>query len=363
MRLHKGDTTSPGPSTGPCAFWTPLVPSVTLQSVYFKLETCNPTGSYKDRFTAAEVERMMRLGIASCFATSSGNTGSSLAAYCARHGIRCTIVVPDSTPAGKIAQMQAHGARTLLLRDFVTNPEITSRTLEMLAARGHLVASAYRYCPDGMAGVESMAHEIGAQYPDVKHIFVPVGGGGLFTAICRGIGTGPWRGGSPPAEQRPVPRGKTRPSGGVVEGVRVHAIQPEGCSTVAAAFERGDDRIVPVTSTTRISGLAVPFDIDASLALQELRRVGGFALTVSDDEVWRAQREMLVKEGIYCEPAGAAALAGLHRACARGLIRNGEPAVCLVTGHGFKDPDSIQAAGRQHPARTCSIEELAELVE
>src|SRR5580700_12116825 len=83
-------------------------PSLHLDRLYFKLENCNPSGSYKDRFSAAEMGRVLRLGARSCVATSSGNTGSSLAAYCARYGLKCLIVVNESAPTGKLEQMQAH---------------------------------------------------------------------------------------------------------------------------------------------------------------------------------------------------------------------------------------------------------------
>ncbi len=334
---------------------TPLVESVSigkslrLEALYFKLETCNPSGSYKDRFAAAEMSRMLNAGVRACVATSSGNTGSALAAYSARYGVACAIVVNQHAPAGKLYQMQAHGARVIRVRDFATEPAVTMQVYDLLAELSKsegipLVVSAYRYCPEGMAGVESLSEEIARQAPQrLDHVFVPVGGGGLFTAVCRGF--------SRPANAKP----------------RVHAIQPEGCSTVVASFERGDTKIRPVNSTTGISGLSVPFDIDGSLALSELRRSGGFGLAVSDEEVLDAQRLLLGREGIYTEPAGATALAGLLRARREGRISEAGTAVCLVTGHGFKDPNSVERAAAQHPAvlteagqlKSCLMEAIA----
>jgi threonine synthase len=289
----------------------------------FKLESCNPTGSYKDRFVAAEVARLLRNGSTACVATSSGNTGSSLAAYCARYGLRCAIVVNHGAPSGKLMQMQSHGAVLLRVRDFVSNPRVTQQVFADLhefttVHNAPLVVSAYRHCPSGMEGVESLGHELSGR---ADHVFVPVGGGGLYTAVARGLGT----------------------------SARVHAVQPARCSTVAAAFARGDDEIRPVHSTTRISGLAVPFDIDASLALSHLRANGGYAFAVEDEEVFEMQALLLSEEGIYCEPAGAAALAGMRRALERGVIGRGESIACVVTGHGFKDLDSIAEAAALHP--------------
>src|SRR4051794_15241062 len=92
---------------------TPLIASVRSRTLLFKLENCNPSGSYKDRFAAAEVARIVSQGATACMATSSGNTGSALAAYSARAGVRCHIFVNHDAPAGKLAQMQAHGAQVV----------------------------------------------------------------------------------------------------------------------------------------------------------------------------------------------------------------------------------------------------------
>jgi threonine synthase len=314
---------------------TPLVASARIGPergagrLFFKLESCNPTASYKDRFVAAEVTRILRSGARACIATSSGNTGASLAAYCARYGLLCLIIVNADAPAGKLAQMQAHGARVIRIPGFVSDPAITNavfRQLEELAESRNVpfVISAYRYCPEGMSGVESIAHELASQAPDVEHVFVPVGGGGLYTAVVQGF-----------------------QSAGRVP--RIHAVQPEGCSTVAASFARGDQEVRPVISTTRVSGLSVPFDIDAGRALERLRACGGHAFEVSDDAIFAAQA-MLMQDGIYSEPAGAATLAGWLRAIEQRVVHPEDPAICLVTGHGSKDPLSVDAIARQYPA-------------
>jgi threonine synthase len=221
---------------------TPLVrsicigPALGVRNVFFKLENRNPSGSYKDRFVATEVTRILRIGARACVATSSGNTGSSLAAYCSRYGIACAIVVNDSTPIGKLEQMQAHGAHVFRVHGVIRSAQITTQVFDCLSKlaldhRVPLIISAYRYCPEGMAGVESMAHELQSKLmTGIDHVFVPVGGGGLYSAVCRGFERG----------------SGCRP--------RVHAVQPNGCSTVVATFERGDNNIRAVESTTRISG-------------------------------------------------------------------------------------------------------------
>lgn len=322
---------------------TPLVRSQRLarqlgvSRLYFKLESTNPSGSYKDRFVAAEMTAMLAAGARACVATSSGNTGSALAAYCARYDVRCAIMVNEAAPEGKLSQMRAHGARVIRVKGFGADAAVTEEVFRLLAELARedgvpLVVSAYRHCPTGMAGVESLGRELREQAgPEPHHVFVPVGGGGLYTATARGLAGSRWP---------------------------VHVVQPEGCLTVAAAWRRGDREIRPVQSTTRISGLSVPFDIDASLALEHLLANGGAAFAVSDDEVYECQRLLLTLEGIFAEPAGATALAGLRRALAEGRIQPGDPAICLVTGTGFKDPESVAAAASAHPDTLLPAAEL-----
>ena len=244
----------------------------------------------------------------------------------------------ENAPAAKLVQMQAHGAVILRVPGFVSSAEITRGAFEILqhfaaASYTPLIVSAYRHCPTGMAGVQAISSEVVAALPDVRHVFVPVGGGGLYSAVVRGFLHLPCR---------PL----------------IHAVQPVGCPTVLQAFQSGADSAQGVESTTAISGLSVPFDIDASLALQLLRQNGGLAIGVTDEEVFAAQKLLFRSEGIYAEPAGATALAGYLKALAKGQIRPSEPAVCLVTGHGFKDLNSAMKIAAEAVSETVRVEQL-----
>jgi threonine synthase len=304
--------------------------------LWFKLESCNPTGSYKDRFIVREMERIVASGARLVLATSSGNTGAALAAYSARAGIRCVIVVSPEAPSGKVAQMRAHGACVVRVPGFTTDAAVTERVMgalrECSAARGvPLVVSAFRYCPVGMAGVSTIAGELLELAP--KHVFVPVGGGGLYVAVVRGF----------------------RAAG---VDARVHAVQPAGCGTVVDAWAAGSAVAAAAAGMTRVSGLSVPVDIDATLALGLLYENGGRGIAVSDEEVFAAHRRLLGEEGVFCEPAGAAAAAGWLRAVAAGWVGEGERAVCLVTGHGGKDPASIAAAAEMVDSPMVAAEDM-----
>lgn len=305
-------------------------------NLWFKLELCQPTGSYKDRFVAREMERVTASGARMVLSTSSGNTGASLAAYSARAGIRCVVLVSPDAPAGKVAQMRAHGACVVRVPGFTTDAALTVRVMTLLRAvceeRGlPLIVSAFRYCPYGMEGVSAIADELATLAP--RHVFVPVGSGGLYAAVVRGFA----RSGT---------------------AVQVHAVQPDGCGTVVHAWREGRTEAAPATGATQVSGLSVPMDIDATLALTLLYENGGKGIPVTDEEVFSAHRRMLREEGIFCEPAGATAAAGWLKAVAEGWVDAGERAVCLVTGHGGKDAASIGMAAEQVPSPLVAAEEL-----
>jgi threonine synthase len=237
--------------------------------------------------------------------------------------------------------MRAHGAAIVQVKGFISSPSVTAHAYVLLSQLAvehkiRLIVSAYRISPEGMAGVESLSKELEAQSSGVlDHIFVPVGGGGLLSAVSRGF-----------------QNSSLRP--------RIHAVQPAGCSTVVSAFERGEQTIHPVESTTQISGLSVPFDLDANLALSYVRDSGGAGISCTDAEIYDAQRDLLMREGICGEPAGAAALAGLQVAVRRGLVDRNGSIVCLVTGHGLKDRESIRAAGAASQPPLIAIEHLKE---
>ena len=301
-----------------------------IPNLYFKLETVNPSGSYKDRFAAAAVAMLLQRKANACLATSSGNTGAALAAYCAAAGLPCLLVVVDGTPIGKLKQMQLYGAETLMVKGFGKDQVITEKvfsTLNELASTHDTTVqiSAYQYAPEGMAGVETIAFELAEWLADRKaQVFSPAGGGGLTLAVVRGFA-----------------RWKEAHSDFVLPSV--HCVQPEGNNTIAGALAAGEARATLVAeSTTAISGLQVPNVIDGDEVISHCRASGGTGHLVADQEVFALQENLARQEGIYCEPAGAVALAGALQAVRRGIISADESVVCLITGHGFKDPTSVE---------------------
>lgn len=306
---------------------TPLVrskhigPALGLPNLYFKLENLNPTGSYKDRFASRLISDMVRAGHKTCIATSSGNTGAALAAYSAAARIKCIIVVVDGAPVPKLRQMQLYGAQLLMIRDFGKSATLTDQVfgeLQSLSSSQNLPlpVSAYKFCPVGMTGVETISHEIVDSLGEDVEIFVPAGGGGLTLAVARGIIA---KGG----------KGK------------VHCVQPSGNDTIASSL-RNNLPAKPVPgSTTQVSGLQVANVLDGQEVVEACQSLKGNGYVVEDSDVFTWHKKLATEEGIFSEPAGAVALAGLARAVALNEVDPAQKYVCLVTGSGFKDMASV----------------------
>jgi len=333
---------------------TPLVPSRSIgpkagfKQLYFKLESVNPTGSYKDRFAAAAVADMRMQGKKRCIATSSGNTGSALAAWCAAAGLDCHIAIVETAPQGKLLQMLAYGAKLYRIRGFGTDPDITQQTLETVQQIGDkpdsaLQISAFQYSPAGMNGVQTISFELIDQLDRPPgHVFCPAGGGGLTLAVARGF-----------ANSR----------SGIASDVvqpKIHCVQPQGNNTIAGPLASGSEEASPVQCTTLISGLQVPNVIDGDEVIAACRASGGTGHVVEDEEIYTLQSRLASEEGIFCEPAGAVALAGALRAMRTQTVNAEESVVCLVTGSGFKDMDSVE---RHVATHECPLLDLGQLSE
>lgn len=320
---------------------TPLVKSnrigkaLGLDRLYFKLEQTNPTGSYKDRFASFAIADLLQKKSPVCIATSSGNAGSALSAYAAAAGIKCFLAIVDGAPIGKLMQMRAYGAETLMVKGFGLDTQVTNDVMDGLQALAKGLGipvhiSAYHYSPLAMEGVQTMAFEIAEEIPGFQgHLFPPVGGGGMTLAIIRGFK-------------------KWKESHSDFQIPKVHCVQPAGNDTIATALRNGRDKAQPLERClSAISGLQVPNVIDGDRLIQECRSTGGTGYAVPDEEVYTCQEMLAEMEGIYAEPAGAVALAGVMRAVKNGEINRQDHVVCIVTGHGFKDPSSVEKIAKK----------------
>lgn len=328
---------------------TPLLPSVALgpswglRRLYFKGDHLNPTGSYKDRFSVFHINAMRAAGQTVCLATSSGNAGSSLAAYAARAGIRVILAINEVTPAGKLSQMAAHGAELVRVLGFGRDAETTDfvwrRLRELAEAHGAaFMVTAFKYCPGPMRGVGTMSYEIVEQLGEPPEVcFVPVGGGGLYSAMTLGFAD-------------------------LGAQVRMEPVQPGGNDTIITPLHAGEERARPVLGGrgSTISGLSVPVDIDGTLAMRHARATHGRGYLVDEDSIREIQAELYLREGLSVEPAGAVSVAGVKAAVDAGELDPDSLVVAVLTGQGFKDPDRERNIASRMPLREVQAEELSD---
>jgi threonine synthase len=296
---------------------TPLVRSrhiadmVGCDELYFKLEGCNPTGSFKDRGMVVAVAKALEAGGDSLACASTGNTSASAAAYGAYCGIPTTVIVPKGNVArGKLAQAVAYGARIMLIRGSFDN---AMQLVQDLTDR-HPIVLVNSVNPHRLQGQKTAAFEIIEELgtaPD--YVFIPVGNAGNITAYWMGF-----------QEAYHNEWTSVRP--------RMMGFQAQG----AAPIVRGDIVTEPETIATAIR-VGNPASWDKAITARD--ESGGTIDMVSDDDIMDAYKMLASKEGIFCEPASAASLAGLIKHTRAGLDLAGQKVVCIITGHGLKDPD------------------------
>jgi threonine synthase len=266
--------------------------------VWLKVEGANPTGSFKDRGMTVAVSAAVNEGADAVVCASTGNTAASAAAYAARGGLRCAVIVPDGKIAtGKLAQALMHGARVVALRG---NFDQALTLVRELASRHpiSLVNSVNEYRVEGQ---KTAAFEVCDQLGDCPDgVCIPVGNAGNITAWWRGF-----------REYEVSPR----MFGFQAEGAAplVHGAPVENPETVASAIRIGNP--------ARWEG-----------AMDAVTSSRGEIRAVSDTEILDAYAFLGMNEGVFCEPASAASVAGLLRYGAEGTV------VCVLTGHGLKDP-------------------------
>jgi threonine synthase len=308
---------------------TPLLPAPELSArtgcqVLLKVEGANPTGSFKDRGMTLAVTDALASGARAVLCASTGNTAASAAAYAARAGLPCAVLVPRGKIAlGKLAQASAYGARILAVDgNFDDCLELARKT----AAEYPVATLVNSVNPVRLQGQKSAAFEICdalGRAPDVHCL--PVGNAGNITAY--------WLGYSEYHADAVVPH---RP--------RMFGFQAAG----AAPLVRGAPVRHPETIATAIR-VGSPASWDGAMRARD--ESGGLFEAVSDEQILAAYRLLAGREGVFVEPASAAAVAGLLRVAEDGRLPRGSLVVCTVTGHGLKDP-GIALRGVAEPEPT-----------
>jgi threonine synthase len=299
---------------------TPLVRSVALErecgldELWFKLEACNPTGSFKDRGMVVAVAKALESGAKAIMCASTGNTSASAAAYAARCGIECFVLVPGGkVAAGKMAQAVAYGSRII---EVDGNFDDALNAARDLTAK-HPVALVNSVNPDRIHGQKTAAYEICESLGDAPDLLaIPVGNAGNITAYWKGFG-------------------ECSEKGLATLHPKMYGFQAAG----AAPLVSGQPIAEPNTIATAIR-IGNPASWSGATGARD--ESGGLIQAVSDEEILEAYRLLAGKEGMFVEPASAACVAGLLKYGRGGLTRGGR-AVAILTGNGLKDPETAIA--------------------
>jgi threonine synthase len=303
-----------------------------LRDLWIKDESRNPTASFKDRASAVVVARAREIGAGVVVTASTGNAGAALAGMAAAVGQPAVIFAPRTAPPAKIAQLLVFGSHVLLVDG--NYDQAFDLTIQAAKEFGWYCRNT-GYNPFTLEGKKTAAFEIWesilARQPFERPlaIFVSVGDGNIISGLHKGF--------------------KDLHSLGWLENIpRIFGVQAEGSAAIANAYFTGDETIIPVSAVTLADSISVDLPRDGVRAVRAARQTGGAYVVVSDAEILAAI-STLGKVGIFAEPAGATAYAGLLKAMETGLIGPDDPVVVLNTGSGLKDVRAAMQAVNPAP--------------
>ncbi|GAB6929373.1 threonine synthase [Paenibacillus sp. JCM 10914] len=295
---------------------TPLIRAVNLSEelgidLHFKFEGLNPTGSFKDRGMVMAVAKAVEEGSRTVMCASTGNTSAAAAAYAARAGLNCIVIIPNNNIAlGKLAQAMIYGAKVIAIDG---NFDRALEIVREITAK-HPITLVNSVNPYRIEGQKTAAFEVVDQLgkaPDI--LAIPVGNAGNISAYWKGF-----------KEYHAVGQSSSLP--------RMLGFEAEG----AMAIVKGEPIANPETVATAIR-IGNPASWKTAVAAAE--ESGGQINYVTDEEILEAYRKIASKEGIFAEPGSAASIAGVYKMKREGYFKGGESVVCVLTGHGLKDPN------------------------
>lgn len=315
--------------------WTPLYHAkqagaqLGLSNLYIKDDGRNPTASFKDRASAVVVAKARELGVEIITTASTGNAGAALAGLAAAAQMPAVIFVPETAPQAKIAQLLIFGSRVMLVKGnydqafdlclaaskefgwYCRNTAYNPYTVE-----GKKTAS-FEICEQlSLPFGKGEGREGGWRAPE--RIFVSVGDGNIISGLWKGLRD-------------------LAALGWIDKMPKLMGIQAEGSAACYNAWKAGTEKITPVNAQTIADSISADIPRDGARAVRAVRETGGAYLTVTDNEILAAIRDLARSEAVFAEPAGAAAYAGLVKAVRQDLAKSTETIVCLITGNGLKD--------------------------
>jgi threonine synthase len=312
-----------------------LASRIGLKTLYLKDETRNPTNSFRDRCAALMVSNALDLKHDYIICASNGNLGASLAAYCAKSGLICHVIVPKIVDMGKLAQMliydaviEEHGE---LVGDSIKRAESLGRETGWYQATAELN-------PLVVEAQKTIAFEVVEQFGTPDWFIVSMGSGGTIYSIWKGF-----------KELHALKRIDNLP--------RMVGVQAKGCSPIVKAHQK--DKPKPFIATkpfTHALAILVSNPLNGAWALQTLKESDGISLSVTDSEIITAEQEIARLEGIFAEPASSATIAALKKLVQQNAIDRKDKVTCLITGSGLKATDVLQALTKKRKTAVVGLE-------
>ncbi len=341
--------------------WTPvfnlevLGKKLGLKQVWLKDESRNPTASFKDRASAVVVARAREIKAEVVVTASTGNAGAALAGMAAAVGQKAVILAPKTAPPAKVAQLLIYGATVVLVDG--TYDEAFDLTVKA-AEEFHWYCRNTGYNPFTLEGKKTAALEIWEWWRSVHEdwhkkigdgvdhapltVFVSVGDGNIISGLHKGFKD-------------------LLELGWLARVPRLIGVQAKGSAAIANAFHANTEMITPVSAKTIADSISVDLPRDGVRAVRAARDTGGTYVTVEDDEILKAIAE-LGRLGIFAEPAGATAYAGLVHAAAEGVVKGDEPILVLNTGSGLKDVKAAMKAVVEAPVIEPTLNALKRVI-
>ncbi len=321
--------------------------SVNTGNLYAKCEFLNPSGSFKDRPVAAGIKKALEFGYEKIIVASSGNGAASVAAFAARFGLDCIILVPESTPDEKVKQAHFYGGNVIKVKGPYSNSFNLALRLSEVSSYYNLTTTFINpYTIEGDKGVAYETHFQLDQWPD--YIVVPIGAGPLLVGTYKGF-----------KELKELFNlDKALP--------KMIGVQATGCSPIAGAYKLGlkyvSEEQNPQTIAGGIGDGLRGYSEDGTYTLDIIRESGGLCIDVSDEELLAAQSELAKEEGMFVEPSAATSLAGWKKAF-KGKDMADMSALLLMTGHGLKDMKSIDQSNEIIPCIHPNVDDLIKLIQ
>ena len=296
--------------------------SFIAEELFFKDETRNPSGSFKDRPTTVAISKAIENGIQGVITASSGNAGTATAAYAAVASLPSIILVPEKVPKEKLMQMFVYGSKIIKVKGDYSNSFNLAKEIAVKCDYANSTSTYYN--PYGLEGDKTIAYELFDQLKGLvpKYILVPIGTGPLLTGIYKGYK-------------------ELKKLGFINKLPRMIGVQAMGCAPIVKAYNEKRNKVEPWDLVDTIaSGISDPlkgYSQDGTYTLKTIKNSNGCAISVSDEEILKSVLVLGKQQGLYVEPTSASVIIAYEKLRKMNIIRERDLTVSIITGIGFKD--------------------------